>query len=183
MSLHMDENAVRDRAAEIAGKSAKRKSRKIWALAAVGTLVAGGGAAYAAILLQSNETQATLAKGNAVPLVLDSAQFTGPLFPGMSTGLKFRVQNDNPFPAQVKKIEVNGTSTTTCNPAQLSGPAAGVGTVSGLTLTLTDAVEIPANSDKWVEYSKVINLAPAAPDSCAIVAKFKVTGDGAGSGS
>ena len=41
MSLHMDENAVRDRHAEIAGKSAKRKSRKVWALAAVGTLFAG----------------------------------------------------------------------------------------------------------------------------------------------
>lgn len=185
MTLHQSENVLRHQAETIIGdaeRTAKRRSRKIWALAAVGALVAGGGVAFAAALLSSNEAQATLDKGSVAQLVLDNAQFTGPLWPGMSTGLKFRVQNNNPFPATVTKIELNGTSTTTCNLAQLTGPAADVGTVSNLTLTLAAPVIVPANGEKVVEYPKVVSLAPAATDSCSIVAKFKVTGTGAGSG-
>jgi hypothetical protein len=179
MSLYQDETAVRTHAAEIAGKAAKRKSRKIWALAAVGTLVAGSGAAFAAVLLQSNEASANLEKGQAAELVLDNAQFTGPLWPGLSTGLKFRVQNNNPFAATIKTIQISGTSTTTCDAAKLTGPAADVGAVNGMTLTLTTPVEVAGNADKWIEYPKVVTLDKSAQDSCAIAAKFKVSGDGA----
>jgi acyl dehydratase len=182
MTLYQDEQAFITAKTDAAEKVAKRKSRKVWALAAVGTLFAGGGVAFAAIMLQSNETEAALAKGTAAPLVLDNAEFTKPLFPGTSTGLKFRVANSNPFPATIDKIVLNGTSTTTCNIAQLTGPAAAVGTVNGLTLTLTNPVSVPANDNVTFEYPKVVTLAPAATDSCAIVAKFKVTGSGAGSG-
>lgn len=182
MTLYADDRAVIANAEQIAAKAAKRKSRKIWALAAVGTLIAGGGAAFAAIQLQSNETEANLAKGTAANLVLENAEFTKPLFPGTSTGLKFRVNNSNEFPATVKQIVINGTSSTTCNPSQLSGPASTVGTVNGLVLTLASPVTVPAGEGVNVEYPKVVTLSPAATDSCAIMAKFKVTGEGAGSG-
>lgn len=162
----------------------KRKARRRAGIiaAAIAALLATGGVALAAIALQSNEAEASLDKGAAVPLVLDNAQFTGPLWPGMSTGLKFRVANPNAFPATITKVELNGTSTTTCTVAQLTGPAADIGAVNGLTLTLATPVSVPAGGDKWVEYPKVVSLAAAAGDSCSIVAKFKVTGTGAGSG-
>lgn len=185
MSLHQSENVLRHQADTIIGeaeRTAKRKSRKIWALAAAGTLVAGGGAAFAAIALTSNEVDANLAKGQAANLVLSDAEFTKPLFPGTSTGLKFRIANSNEFPATVKAIVINGSSSTTCNLAQLSGPAASVGAVNGLTLTLATPVTVPAGEEVAVEYPKVVTLSPQATDSCAITAKFKVTGDGAGSG-
>ncbi len=157
----------------------KRRRRNI-AISIISAVLAVGGGAFAAIALSSNETSAALAKGNASALVLDNSEFTKALFPGTSTGLRFRVTNPNPFDATVSKVEVSGTSTTTCNVTQLSGPAASVGTVSGLTLTLKDAVTVPAGQSVNVEYPKVVTLAAAATDSCAITAKFKVAGVGSG---
>ncbi len=156
-----------------------RKKTTVAASAIAATLIAGG-VAFAAIALTSNETEAALAKGQASNLVLDNAEFTKPLFPGTSTGLRFRVTNPNPFAASVTKVVVNGTSTTTCNLAQLTGPAADVGSVNNLTLTLTQPVSVPAGQSVNVEYPKVVTLAQAATDSCSIVAKFKVTGAGSG---
>ncbi len=158
----------------------KRKVRAV-ALGIVSGVLAVAGGAYAAIALTSNETEAALAKGNAETLVLDQAQFTKPLFPGTSTGLKFRVINNNAFPATIDKIVLNGTSTTTCPLDQLTGPAANVGTVNGLTLTLASPVTVPANNNVVFEYPKVVTLKATATDSCTINAKFKVTGVGAGS--
>ncbi len=157
----------------------KRRRRNI-IVSVMSAVLAVGGGAFAAIALSSNETEAALAKGSAEALVLDQAQFTKPLFPGTSTGLKFRVINSNGFPATINKIVLNGTSSTTCNVADLTGPAATVGTVSGLTLTLADPVVVPANNNVIFEYPKVVTLKPSATDSCAITAKFKVTGVGSG---
>ncbi len=157
----------------------KRRRRNI-AISIASAVLAVGGGAFAAIALSSNETTAALAKGNASALVLDNAEFTRSLFPGSSTGLRFRVTNPNPFDASVSKVVVSGESSTTCNVQQLTGPASTVGQVSGLTLTLAQPVSIPAGQSVNVEYPKVVTLAAAATDSCAISAKFKVTGSGSG---
>lgn len=166
-----------------AGAKRKARRRAVVISTAVAVALAGGGAALAAMLLSSNTAEAKLDKGAAQQLVLSAAQFTGgPLFPGTSVGLTFSVKNPNAFPATVSKVVLDGTSSTTCDLAQLTGPAADVGTVDNLTLTLASPVQLAAGEEKAVTFPKVVTLKSAATDSCAITAKFQVTGTGAGSG-
>jgi hypothetical protein len=144
-------------------------------------VLVGGGAAFAFVALTSNEATATLEKGAVAQLALFDADFTGPLYPGMSTGLEFKVKNENPFPATIKTIVLSGTSTTDCDVAKLSG-AVDVGTVNNLTVTLATPVVVDPNSTKTITYNNALKLAASAPDSCGAVAKFKVTAEGAGPG-
>lgn len=164
---------------------AKRKVRRRAGIIAgvVAAFLATAGVAVAAILLTSNTATAQLDAGQAQQLEITEPAFTGgALFPGTSVGLSFKVKNPNPFPATITKATLDGTSSTTCTLAQLTGPASDIGTVNGLTLTLATPVQLAAGETKTVTYAKVVTLAPAATASCAITAKFTVTGSGAGSG-
>lgn len=160
-------------------KKAKRRKLIGGIAGGLGAFLATGGAVWAAVALTSNEATATLEKGSVAELKITDADFTGPLYPGMSTGLEFKVENDNPFPATIKQIVISGSSTTTCNPAQLTG-AVDIGSVSGLTVTLAAPVEVAPGTTKTVTYANALKLSKDATDSCTAVAKFKVAGSGAG---
>lgn len=166
-------------------KAAKKAKRRI-SLGGIGGAIAafamiGAGVAFAAMALDSNEATAKADAGQAQALKLTDASFNKPLFPGTSTDLKVLVTNPNPFPATVKQIVISGNSTTTCNPAQLTGPASDVGTVSGLNLNLTNPVVVGADGGQaWVTVPKAVKLSSDATAGCEVVAKFKVAGTGAG---
>jgi hypothetical protein len=186
MTVHQSENVLRHQADTIIGdaeRTAKRKSRKIWALAAAGTLVAGGGAAFAAMAIQSNEATATVEAGQAQQLQLSDATASGKLFPGMSVDLEFTVKNPNPFPVTLTSIVAgSGQPTVSCaSPADISKLSTSLG-VSGSTLNLASPVVVDPDETKSVTIPKAVKLAPAATGGCSLQGKFKITGTGAGSG-
>lgn len=177
-----DETMIIRTKAEDAALAKKRKrvlGIPVVIAAPLGALLAVGGAAVAAMLLDSNEVSAKADAGVATKLVLSDAKFNRPLFPGMTTDLSVKVANPNPFPATVSSLVISGKSTTTCNPAQLSGSVE-VGTLSGDTLKLAKPVEVAANGDATVTLKDAVKLSKDATAGCEIVAVFKVTGSGAG---
>jgi hypothetical protein len=108
MALYQDENALRTHAAEIAGTAAKKKSRKIWALASVGTVLAGG-AAFAAVQLfgfGSIDAQAATLKN----LDVANAKLSGSLVPGKSVGAQADVGNQNDFDVKITGVIVQDSS-------------------------------------------------------------------------
>ncbi|WP_093620599.1 hypothetical protein [Actinoplanes philippinensis] len=180
MSLHLDENAVRANAADIAGRAAKRKSRKIWAFAAVGTLMATG-AAYAAVQLFSygtiSQDAATMKELN-----LTEAKLTGSLVPGQTVGGSVKVANPNDFPVKVTAVILKDASLQAtgqgCDPATVSPggsvaayPAGG----AGHKIVLAAPVTINANGGPvTVTVPGAVSQAGTATGLCAVSADFAV---------
>jgi hypothetical protein len=183
MTLYSDDRAVIAHAEDVAAKAAKKKSRKVWLAAGLGTLLAGGGVAFAAMTVSSNEANAKVDAGTAQDLQLGDATASGPLYPGLSVDVSFPVKNVNPFPVTVTSI-VAGSSqpTVTCaTPGDVQYLSSSLMT-SGASLTLAAPVTVQPNETKTITITKAVKLAPAATGGCSIVGKFKVSGSGAGSG-
>jgi hypothetical protein len=180
MTLHMDENAVRANAAKIAGKAAKRKSRKIWALAGLGTLAAGG-AAFAAVNLFGF---GTLEQGPATMknLTVASPKLTGSLVPGQSVGGTANVGNENDFPVKVVAVIVKDASVQTsgadCNPNTLTlngtAPVTYPGGGAGHRVSLAAPVTIPAGEAKPITVANIISQQASATGLCGVKADFAV---------
>ena len=181
MSLYTDETAIRAHAAEIAGQSAKRRSRKIWALAAVGTVFAGG-AAFAAVQLfgyGSIDAQAATMKN----LTVSGAHLTGSLVPGKSVGGASDVGNGNDFDVKVTGVIVQDSSlavtgagcdagSLTLNGTSATYPGPGGG--AGHLITLTTPVTIAAGEGKTVTVANVVSQASTATALCGVKANFAV---------
>jgi hypothetical protein len=180
MSLHMDETAVRDRHAEIAGRSAKRKSRKIWAFAAVGTLFAGS-AAFAAVSLYGSGTfESTTAELKPLTVRANTGKFTKSLVPGATVGATGVIQNPNDFPVQVIGIvikdsgyEVTGTG---CKPETLQpkGVLGNYGEAgNGYKFDVTPKT-IAAGGAETITIAEVLSQDPKADALCAVKANFGI---------
>lgn len=180
MSLHIDENAVRANAADIAGRAAKRKSRKIWAFAAAGTLFATG-AAYAAVQLFSygtiNQAEATLQQLN-----LTDAKLTGSLVPGQTVGGSVKVSNPNDFPVKVTAVILKDSSLAAtganCDPATVApgGAVAAYPTGgAGHKIALASPVTINGGGGPvTITVPGAVSQAGTATGLCAVSADFAV---------
>jgi hypothetical protein len=182
MALHMDENAVRANAQKIAGQAARRKSRKIWALAGLGTLAAGG-AAFAAVQLfgfgSINQGAATMKNLNVV-----SPKLTGSLVPGQSVGGQVDVGNENDFPVKVTAIILQDSSLEAtgqgCDPATVSpgGTAVanypGQGGGAGHQINLPQAITLAPGEGKTITVSNVVSQSANASGLCGVKANFAV---------
>jgi hypothetical protein len=181
MTLYQDETAVRDYATEVATKATRKSARKWYALTAVGVVLAGGGAAYAAMLIKGDGTASATA-GAATDLKITDGKFSGPLFPGGKIDLIATVENKNPIQVTLKTIALNGAATVTCGaPADknlITGPIAGSAT--SYTLPAADQLVIPANSVRTLTVHNAVQLGAAATQGCALTIPFTITGDGAG---
>jgi hypothetical protein len=181
MTIHLDENAIRAHAEEIAGKASKRKSRKIWALAPLGVLAAGG-AAFAAVQLFG---YGSIDQGAATmkDLTTSNVKLTGSLVPGQSVGGTADVTNDNDFPVSVTAIVLQDSSlqatgsgciastvTPGGNPVTYPGSAGG----AGHQIALPAAVAIPAHSARTITASDVVSQAASADHLCGVKANFAI---------
>lgn len=179
MTLYQDENAVITNARQTAGKAARRKSRKIWVLAGLGTALAGG-AAFAAVQLfgygSIDQGAATLKD-----LTIADAKLTNTLVPGATVGGTGQVTNDNDFAVQVtgliiKDAGLQGTgaactaSTLTPGGTPTTYPTGGTGHL----ITLASPVTIPANSVRTVTVPGVVSQASNATGLCGVKADFAV---------
>jgi hypothetical protein len=182
MTLYSDDRAVIAHAEEIAGKATKRKSRKVWLLAGAGTLLAGGGVAFAAMLISSNTASATVAAGTASPVEITQPAFSGKLYPGTSVDLTAVVHNPNPFPVTLSSIKMEGTPTITCASEQeksmLSGPMGSASTVA----LGDDKVDLQPGEYGHLTLHKAIKLDKAATAGCGLTVSFSLSGTGAGTG-
>lgn len=181
MSLHLDENAVRDHAAQIAGKSAKRKSRKIWALAGVGTLFAGS-AAFAAVALYGSGTfESTTAELKPLTVRANTGKFTKSLVPGATVGATGVIENPNDFPVQVTAIvmqdsgyEVTGNG---CKPETLQ-PKGVLDTYGeaghGYRILLASPKTIGAGGAETITLAEVLSQTAEADALCAVKANFGI---------
>lgn len=182
MTLYSDDRAVIAHAEEVAGKAAKKKSRKLYALSAVGVLLAGGGVAFAAMTISSNEADAKVAAGKAQNVQLSNARVSGPLYPGMSVDVAFDVTNPNPFPVTLTSLVAgSGSPKIACDEAGDEKYISTSLTVAGSTLTLPSPVTVgPNGGTATVTIAKAVKLGKAAAGGCSIEGTFKVSGSGAG---
>jgi hypothetical protein len=180
MSLHMDENAVRDRHAEIAGKSAKRKSRKVWVLAAVGTLFAGSAAFAAVQILGSGTFESTAAELKPLTVRADTAKFTKSLVPGATVGATGVIENPNDFPVQVTAIVVKEEGLQASGPGckpntlHLKGVKDNYGAAgTGYKIAVTPKT-IGAGGADWVTAAEVLSQDEKADALCTVKANFTI---------
>lgn len=181
MTLYQDEQAYIAGAEAKAGKAAKRKSRKVWALAAVGTVFAGG-AAFAAVQLfgfgSIDASAATLKNLN-----VQNAHLTGTLAPGQTVGGAADVGNENDFPVKVTGVILQDSSLQTtgggCDPATVSPggtPVAsypGAGGGAGHLVAITP-VTIPAGQAVTVTAANVVSQTSTAGGLCGVKANFAI---------
>lgn len=182
MTLHIDENAVRAHAEQVAGKAARRKSRKIWLLAPLGVLAAGG-AAFAAVQLfgygSIDQSAATMQD-----LTVTNVHLTGSLVPGQSVGGAADVSNGNDFPVTVSAVIVQDSSLHTNGSGCVSSSVTAGGTAgitypgpgggAGHQVTLAAPVLIPANSARTITASNVVSQSASADHLCGVQATFAV---------
>jgi hypothetical protein len=184
MSLYQDEAAIRDNATAIAGRAAKKKSRKIWGLAAFGTVFAGG-AAFAAVQLfgfGSIDADAATLKS----LDVSNVHLTGTLVPGSSVGGSSYVGNGNDFTVKVKGIIIQDSSLAVkgdgCDPTSLTvgGASAtypGSGGGAGHLINLATPVTITAGNTVEVNVPGVVSQAASATKLCGVKANFAVVAE------
>jgi len=185
MSLYQDETAfIAAKTAEaekIAAGAAKKKSRKIWAFAAVGTVFAGG-AAFAAVQLFGF---GTLDQGPATMknLAVASPKLTGSLVPGQSVGGSVDVGNENDFPVKVTGVIIQDSSLQVsgdgCDPASLSlnGSAAtypGQNGGPGHQINLTTPITLNPGEGKTITVQNVVSQNAGATKLCGVKANFAV---------
>jgi hypothetical protein len=179
MSLHMDENAIRAHAADVAGKAAKRKSRKIWVLSGLGTALAGG-AAFAAVNLfgfgSIEQGEATLQE-----LEVKNVKLTGSLVPGQSVGGSADVNNKNDFAVQVTGVILKDSSLKAtgkdCDPKTVApggSPATYPGGGAGHQINLASPITIPAGEGRTITAANVVSQSPNADGLCGVKADFAV---------
>lgn len=182
MSLYQDERAIIANAEKIAGQAAKRKSRKVWTLAGVGTLFAGG-AAFAAVQLFGYGTldaEAATLKN----LDVSGVQLSGSLVPGASVGGKGYVGNGNDFDVKVTAIIVQDNSVQLkgagCDPKTLTfgGVAVasypGQGGGPGHRIALAAPVTIQAGKTVEVKANNVVSQDASANALCGVKVNFAV---------
>lgn len=182
MTLYTDETAIRDNVTQIAGKAAKRKSRKVWALAAVGTIFAGG-AAFAAVQLfgfGSIDAQAATLKN----LKVENAHLVGTLAPGQTVGGASDVTNENDFAVKVTGVILQDSSLAVtgagCDGATVSPggtPVAsypGSGGGAGHLITLAAPVTLAAGEAKTITAANVVSQAATASALCGVKANFAI---------
>jgi hypothetical protein len=179
MTLYQDETAVREHATAVATKATRKSARKWYALTAVGVVLAGGGAAYAAMLIKGDGTASATA-GVAQDLTFSNTGFSGPLFPGGKIDLVATVQNDNPIQVTLKTIALHGNATVACEvPTEsslLSGPTMG----APYSLPAAEQIVIPAHDHRTLVVHNAVQLSATATKGCALTIPFTITGDGAG---
>ena len=181
MTLHMDENAIKAHATEVAGKAAKRKSRKVWALAAVGTVFAGG-AAFAAVQLFGFGS-IEQGEANLKDLKVAKAALTGSLVPGATVDGSVEVKNENDFDVKVTGVilqdsSLHGTGAN-CDKATLSiagSPTTypGQGGGSGHLISLASPVTIAKGATVAITAPNVVSQNASAKGLCGVKAKFAV---------
>lgn len=136
-----------------------------------------GGAALAALALQSDEATASVAAGSAQELKITQPQFSRDLLPGLGSDLKFVVSNPNSFTANVTTISMSGAPSFSCihaaDAAYLSGPS---GSLS--TLSLAAPVTLSPGEAQWVSIHNAVKLDNDATAGCALTIKFKLSGVG-----
>lgn len=182
MTLHLDETAIRNRASEIADKAAKRKRRKVMALAPVG-LVLAGGAAFAAVQIfgfGSINAEAATTKD----LKVTNAKLSSSLVPGQSAKGSVDVLNENDFPVVVTGVILQDSSLQAtgagCDPASVSpggSPIAsypGQGGGPGHQINLGQAVTIPGGEVRTITANNVVSQAASATKLCGVKANFAV---------
>jgi hypothetical protein len=138
-------------------------------------LAVGSGVAYAAITIFFSGSATAEAYVTKTP-VISAAHFTGQLYPGAVSNLKFTVTNENPFPVKITSVAATSASNFTggcANGANLTGP------VSSLNQNLAVNAVVPANGSKIVEVPNAITLSNAATAGCSFKVEFKVTASGA----
>jgi hypothetical protein len=132
----------------------KITKRSIAITTAAVVAVGGGAAAWAAWSVSSSATASAQA-GSAVPVQIVNAVLTGPLIPGPGTGVRFRVENTNPFAVNVSAATLTQFATTKSGcgsgnfqagegtfPGPLAIPAG-----NGADITWDNAVKLKANPD------------------------------------
>lgn len=136
-----------------------------------------GGAALAALALQSDEATASVAAGSAQDLKITQPQFTRDLLPGLGSDLKFVVSNPNSFTAKVTNISMAGNPTVNCvNPADLAHLSGPSGALS--TLALAAPVTLSPGEAQWVTIHNAVKLDNSATKGCALTITFKLSGEG-----
>jgi hypothetical protein len=178
MTLYTDEKAIVVHAA----KTAKRKARKWYALSAAGVLLAGGGAAFAAMAVTGDGTVSADAYTQQ-PLGITNAHLSGPLYPSAKVDLVMNVKNGNPFKVKVTRIGVKQGSNPTVhcagNDAQyLSGP---LGTsATSVALPADDQVTIDGNGNTTeVRIHNAVQLSNSATAGCTLTVNFTLSGESA----
>lgn len=180
-----DETAVIMTKAE-AGKLRKRKLFGVIPMpvaATIGAIVAFGGAAIAALSIQTNEATAKVEAGSAVVLKLSNATPVDgkKLIPGGSVALQFDVENPNDFPVTLSDVVSTSNPTITCaNSAEVALLSSSL--LAGNKLVLPAPIELSAGQSKTVTVANAVSLKKAATAGCSIEGKFKLTGTGAGTG-
>jgi hypothetical protein len=181
MTVYTDANAVRDNAIAAGTKAAKRKSRKIWALASVGTVLAGG-AAFAAVQLfgfGSIDAQAATLKN----LDTANAKLANTLVPGKTVDGKVDVGNGNDFDVIITGVILQDSSLhgqgTGCDENSLTpgGTATtypGDGGGSGHLITLAAPVTLAAGKATTITAPGAVSQKDTATALCGVKANFAV---------
>jgi hypothetical protein len=180
MTVYQDERAFVAGKTEAAEKIAKRKSRKIWAFSAVGTVLAGG-AAFAAVQLfgygSIDQGAATMQN-----LTVSSPKLSNTLVPGKSVGGQANVGNSNDFDVKVTGFILKDASLAGqgegCDPATLTpgGTATTypVGGGAGHLIAVSPAVTIPAGQERTISAPGVVSQSATATALCGVKAEFAV---------
>lgn len=179
--LNNDETAVIMTKGELA--AVKKKSKRFLGMplgvaAVVGTLVATGGVALAAILFSMTGTATAQADNGTTPTITDE-HFSGKFYPGAERDLIFKVNNTNEFPVTITKIAATGVSDFTAgcaNGTMLSGFA----TALNQDKALATAVTVGAGDSATVTIPNAVKLSKDATAGCGFKIQLKVTGSGAG---
>lgn len=162
-------------------KSGKRKGFIIGATLA--GILGFGGVAIAAMVVESNEANATVEAGTAQKLDISDAKASDKLYPGMGVDLTFTAKNPNPFPVTLTSIVAgSGQPSISCAVAGDVKHLSSALEVSGSTVKLATAVVVAPGETETVKLVKAVKLAPAAEGGCTLKGSFRITGSGAGSG-
>lgn len=171
--LHFSEKVV----TEQAKAAAKKKTRKYVVLGAIGAVAIIPSAAYAIITGitgsgtvegEAYETQnMTVTEGAAAPK----------LFPGAQTNVSFKVNNPNPFPVLLEKVQPTGfAAKNQCDPTWFTTTLPLNGTSFTFPGFAAADLTIPANGSKTVTIPDAVQLKESAPKNCGFSLPITVTG-------
>jgi hypothetical protein len=179
MTLYTDDSAIKAHAAAVAGRAARRKSRKIWALSGLGVALAGG-AAFAAVQLFG---YGTINQGPASlkDLVVANARLTNSLVPGKTASGQVDAGNQNDFDVVATAVIIKDSSlsssgadcdssTLTLGGSAVSYPGGG----SGHQIALAAPVTIPAGQARTLTVPNVVSQASTATGLCGVHGDFAV---------
>ena len=173
MSLHFSDNVVEAKAK----KAAAKKTRKYVVLGAIAAVAVVPTAAYALIVGLTGSGTVEGEGYEAVPLTVTEGAAAPKLFPGSQTDVSFKVNNPNPFPVKLEKVQPTGFSAKDGCAVGLFSTTLPLNGTSFMFPGFSDGdLTVPANGSKTVTIPNAVKLSEGAARGCGFTMPITVTG-------